>query len=564
MKSVKSFTFNLISVFQVIQNLEYSYYQAKHLNRRPKLNLRFVQYQDLRPMNKINVRARCYSKQRIQLEDQGQPINSFYSVFLPNLLIQLLKRFRMKFSMTLLFMISLFMSNCKKLVQVESPITKVDAETVYSNDANATSVLTGIYIGMNNSFGFATGTSSISVLGGLSADELVTYSGFGDQRLLAYQNRLSSTDNPGVPFWSTLYYYIYTTNSAIKGLTNSKSLTHPVKQQLLGEAKFMRAFCYFYLVNLWQDVPLVLNSDFKTTGVMARTLKTQVYEQIIEDLKEATILLNSNFVSTDLQTTTNERIRPNKWASTALLARVYLYSADYFNAEKQSTAVIDNTNLFDLVTIDNVFLKNSNEAIWQLQPIDPGWNTNEARGFILTDAPSNFQPVSISNQLMNAFEKDDKRLKSWIGSISVNGNTYFYPYKYKVNTQNAPITEYLMVLRLAEQYLIRAESRVQQGNLLGGKSDLDVIRLRAGLKNSVANDKKSLLTAIEKERQIELFSEWGHRWLDLKRTNRVDEVMSSVTPLKGGIWTSGMSLYPIPQSEILLNPALKQNPGYNN
>jgi hypothetical protein len=69
--------------------------------------------------------------------------------------------------------------------------------------------------------------------------------------------------------------------------------------------------------------------------------------------------------------------------------------------------------------------------------------------------------------------------------------------------------------------------------------------------------------AIEQERRIELFSEWGHRWLDLKRTNRVDAVMGVVTPIKGGgTWQSYKQLYPIPQGDIDKSYSLTQNPGY--
>ena len=120
-----------------------------------------------------------------------------------------------------------------------------------------------------------------------------------------------------------------------------------------------------------------------------------------------------------------------------------------------------------------------------------------------------------------------------------------------------------MVFRLGEQYLIRAEARAQQNNLAGAISDIDMIRSRAGL--PLINDtepginKDNLLLAIEHERQIELFSEWGHRWLDLKRTGRAGAVLG---PIKAD-WSSDDELYPIPQSERDKNPFLgEQNPGY--
>jgi hypothetical protein len=114
-------------------------------------------------------------------------------------------------------------------------------------------------------------------------------------------------------------------------------------------------------------------------------------------------------------------------------------------------------------------------------------------------------------------------------------------------------------LRLAEQYLIRGEARAHQNNVQGAQEDLNIIRSRAGLGATTANDESSLLAVIETERQVELFAEWGHRWFDLKRTGRADAVLSLE---KAPNWQSTDRLYPIPFEEIKINPSLTQNPGY--
>jgi hypothetical protein len=134
--------------------------------------------------------------------------------------------------------------------------------------------------------------------------------------------------------------------------------------------------------------------------------------------------------------------------------------------------------------------------------------------------------------------------------VIAGGTTYFFPSKYKAKNTSGSVSEYLMVFRLAEQYLIRAEARVQQNNFGGAQNDLNAIRTRAGLPNTIANDQTSLLAAILKERQVELFTELGHRWLDLKRTENVNAVMSVVTPLKtnGASWQSYQQLYPVKQT----------------
>ena len=203
-------------------------------------------------------------------------------------------------------------------------------------------------------------------------------------------------------------------------------------------------------------------------------------------------------------------------------------------------------------------MANSSEAIWQIQQTnDPSINTNEGNTFILTAAP---YYVSLSNYLLNAFEANDNRQSHWVGSYTDGVTTWFFPYKYKVQASSGPVvTEYSMVFRLAEQYLIRAEARAEQNtNISGALSDLNVIRSRAGLASINTNDKDSLLTLIQHERQVELFSEWGHRWFDLIRTGKADAVLGSEKPN----WKSTAKLFPIPLVEIQENPKITQNPGY--
>jgi hypothetical protein len=131
-----------------------------------------------------------------------------------------------------------------------------------------------------------------------------------------------------------------------------------------------------------------------------------------------------------------------------------------------------------------------------------------------------------------------------------------------VSLINQPVTEYEVVLRLGEVYLIRAEARAQLGEA-NSINDINFIRKRAGLPSYLgATDKSALLTAILHERRLELFTEWGHRWLDLKRTSRIDAIMNIATPQKGGVWTSGAQYYPIVISELQHDPNLVQNPGY--
>ncbi|TWI87780.1 RagB/SusD family nutrient uptake outer membrane protein [Chitinophaga japonensis] len=455
-------------------------------------------------------------------------------------------------------------TSCKKLVEVNPPITSINSENVWSSDATAISVLTGIYTDISRWGILSIGRiTSLSVFPGLSADEFTLFEGSPNQAYNAYFKNSLSTSTGGYEYWSNIYPLIFKCNTAIEGLSSSTSLSPAIRQQLLGEAKFLRAFFYFYLLNLYGDAPLALTSDYTENSTLSRVPKSQLYQQITLDLTDAQNLLADGYISGDGISTTEERVRPNKWAATALLARVFLYTGEYAKAELQATDLINNTSQYGLESLDNVFLKNSKEAIWQLQPVNTGRNTEEGWAFILpSTGPNNSRPLYLSTSLLQNFEVDDQRLASWVNSITVNGNIFHYPYKYKSAVLNDPVTEYSTVLRLAEQYLIRSEARAQLDKIPDSVEDLNLIRTRAGLLGTTANTKETILKEILHEKQVELFSEWGHRWLDLKRTSMIDEIMSTETALKGGVWNTNWQRYPIPPTDIATNPNMVQNEGY--
>jgi hypothetical protein len=471
-------------------------------------------------------------------------------------------------SITAIVIVLLF-TGCQKLVEVDSPFTSINEANVYTNDGSAASVLTGLYTRISQQDNpVGTGITSLPIYAALSADELT----LSDLTLQTYRYYYANDLKNLLPlvilsadYWNTFYTTIFIANSAIEGLGKSTSLTPAVKQQLVGEAKFIRAFCYFYLVNLFGEVPLALSTNWQINGSLKRSAKADIYVQIVNDLKDAQDLLSTDYLKADVLGATTERTRPTKWAATALLSRVYLYAKDWKNAEDQATLIINNKALYDTIPLNAVFVKNSKEAIWQLQPVSSGTQSNTGAGaiFILPGSgPSNATPFYLSKNLTNSFEPGDQRKTNWVNSVTVGTTTYYYPFKYKIGAVNTSPSEYTMVLRLGEQYLIRAEARAQQGNLSDASADLNAIRNRAGLGNTTANNQSFLLTAIQQERRVELFTEWGDRWFNLKRTNTIDAVMSVASPQKGGSWSTNWQWYPIPLSELAANPHLEQNQGY--
>ena len=329
-----------------------------------------------------------------------------------------------------------------------------------------------------------------------------------------------------------------------------------MKTTLEGEALFVRALCHFYLVNLFGDVPMITTTDYRVNATATRMNADVVYDQIVEDLEAARILLPANGAP-------GQRLRPSADAATALLARVHLYLEDYGTAEAEATSII-NQSLYELEDVNDVFLAESEEAIWQLSQVIPSsFPTGDALLFIIDN---DFFLNSLSGELLNDFETGDARSDAWTEPwITEGGDTYYYAHKYKEQyaIDSHDFTETLSVLRLGEQYLIRAEARARQGNLAGAMEDVDMVRARAGLP-LIADEQpgigqEALIDLILREKRIELFCELGHRWLDLKRTGKADEVLDAVKP----DWSSNALLYPLPEAELASNPYLKpQNGGY--
>ena len=450
--------------------------------------------------------------------------------------------------------------SCRKFITIPSPDDQLSAAKVFNNDIAAQAAMASPYFKLSQIGSFAGGShASINIVAGLYSDELISYLSNASEGFDFYYNSLTPLNGIVASTWSNCYNNIYECNRIIEGLSSSENVNAELKKQLTGEALFIRGFCHFYLVNLFGDCPLVITSNYAENASIPRAPTSEVYNQIIEDLLQAKELLVDNYPS-------ENRVRVNKGAATALLSRVYLYIHNYVNAEAQSSEIISKQSQYELMEdLNAVFLKTSKEAIWQLLPLggvrgDKNY-TNEAEIFLLKAQPVFY---SLQNILYEAFEPNDKRRINWIDSVkSTSGlTTWYFPFKYKQNGINGNSSEYSMVLRLAEQFLIRAEARAEQNKLFGpnsAESDINIIRNRAGKLNTIATSKEQLLLAIEKERRLELFAEWGHRFFDLKRWGLLDKALAP--PVKVN-WNSTDALLPIPQSERLINLKLTQNSGY--
>ncbi len=453
----------------------------------------------------------------------------------------------------LMILFSSVFVGCKKFIEIPPPENQLVSKNAFADDRTADATMAGVYSKMN-AFNYQYGNVLSSFLPAFAADEF--YNVLNNTNFNEFKINALTPDNSYVnTFWQSAYSYIYHVNAVIEGIEKSTTLSENTRKQLLGEATFVRAFCYFYLVNQFGDIPLILNTDYKVNTVMPRTEKSLVKESIVTDLINAQSMLSSNYSSA-------ERIRPNKEAATTLLARAYLYLGKWDLAETEATKVIIDTRYSILGNLNHVFLNKSLEAIWQLQSVNKstaGVNTWE--GFLIVPpSPTGRAYYNLYDTFVQSFETGDARLANWTKTYVTGGKTYNFPYKYKIRTAVAPVQEYSMVIRFAEVYLIRAEARAQQNKLDVAIQDLNLIRKRAGLVDlSALLTKEEVLSATFQERRVELFGEWGHRWYDLIRTGKALDVLK---PIKPDIDQDDL-LFPIPLPAMRTNPFLVQNNGYN-
>lgn len=436
------------------------------------------------------------------------------------------------------------LQSCEDFVTISPPTKELSSEGVFTNDATATSAVVALYAYAWD-FGY-----DVAFRTGLSSDELINLSDDVNQQQF-FENDLSPDNFYIDVTWADFYQVILHANSILEGLEKSSGVSVSKKNQLEGEARFMRAFIFFQLYNLFGEVPLVTTSDYQKNATSSRSSAEDIKSLIIEDLKESEKLLSDDYV-------TVERVRVNRSAANALLARVYLYFNQWNLAEEEANKVINNSALYTLNTdLNSIYSLNNSEAILQFYPAQDFINTYEGFYFV-PYIIGEFHPVSntvLSPELINSFEPEDLRLLNWIGQYQLEGETYYFSFKAKIFTDENKY-EYPTILRLSEQYLIRAEAKVHSENLAGALEDINVIRERAGLTKIIAGDQATILAAIEKERRVELFAE-GHRWFDLKRTNRINDILGVKKS-----WVETDALYPIPEYELLNNPFLTQNAGY--
>jgi len=471
-----------------------------------------------------------------------------------------IKKINIVFAVLAIACISNLFVGCKDFVEIDAPQGELSSDNVFMSEETTESALIGLYQLLGYSYNGTFTEARIEQYTGISGDEITSnhrntdVGAIGDNNI-EIDNLIVFSD-----LWTDSYNKLILVNPIIEGLRDNNELSEDFRNQVLGEALFFRAFFHFHLVNIFGDIPYANTSFIAELNTLSRMPVAEVYQNMIIDLKEAQSLMADNYDHAD-----GKRNRVNKSAATALLARAYLYTEDWANAEIEATKVIENPEYILEPNLDDVFLKTTRESILQISINESRNQNGYAQTFVIGRFGSPFgggswSAYELSDELFNAFEPGDDRFDHWVGIEDNSRGIFHYAHKYKKNSffnRDAPVEE-LVFLRFAELFLIRAEARAHLDDVSGAQEDLNTIRNRASLGNTPANDKESLLVAVAQERRVELMVEGGHRWYDLKRTGKVDEVVAPLKPM----WESTDALFPIPIQEILNNSNLVQNPGY--
>lgn len=443
---------------------------------------------------------------------------------------------------------------CKSNIDL-SPISQIDASTGFTTKSDMNAAMNGCYNSLlsNNSYGL-----NYYLGADLTADNLSDVGTFQD--LKEFENKIISTNNAtATNYWINAYSGINRLNNVIASAPKAAANDKAVNADLYSaEARCLRAFQYFNLLRFFGGsetgynkpsglgVPLVLKPTLALadTASTPRSPEADCWKAIIDDL-----IFASKNMPAKSGTTSSNTGRINGNIANALLARAYLYTSDWANAEATADNIIKNGgySLLASASYANIFAsKNTVESIWELQ--FDSQTSNSIAFYYFTGVLGGRNEVSSTTSLKAAHETGDVRLPVNY-TVAASGIPAAKTLKYT----HVDGTDNVIEIRLAEMYLIRAEARAQQGKLVDALADVNVIRARAGLTPSIAATTADLLLAIEKERRLE-FAHEGHRWFDLRRYNRTSVV---------GITQGFRNLWPIPDREVTTSGGIiAQNPGY--
>jgi hypothetical protein len=464
-----------------------------------------------------------------------------------------------------LLSMSVALTSCDKILETQ-PKESVDLEGATKSPDAIKATLTAIYNGMQGSGYY--GRDFVVIPEVIADNGEITVS--NSNRFVAQAN---NTPGSHVGIFGTAYINIFRANFVLK-YVDGTTATDADKAKLKGAAYFLRALHYFDLVksyarnpaflanNFDLGVPIVTDAVIDATKIEypSRAKVTEVYTQIVSDLKQAITLLDNSEAPK----------KASKGAAQALLSRVSLYAGNWDDAEKYATDALGSgvgTFAPDSATYVTKWGNGYPEMMFGLN-----YEASESLSFdcmqsIFYRYPApNSNPVTYTGygditarlELRNDYYPNDLRRKSLIATQVKGTQTVYYTLKYP-NGKGTFGADDIQILRLSEMYLNRAEARARKASpdVTGALADLNKIHQRAGLTALAGLTGQDLVDAIWKERRLELAFE-GQRLWDVLRTGK--GLVKGTTTIN---YDDYKLVAPIPQTEIDTNPKLKpQNPGY--
>lgn len=500
-----------------------------------------------------------------------------------------------KTSITIILLITIF-SSCSDFLDIK-PKTTLASANFYKTQADFEQAVTGTYAPLQTLYSQDWQLTemrsdntyfiyNIGNRGGKPTEDLATFT-------VATNNATVITQ------WTNDYLIIARANEVLATIDGA-TFTQSIKDNLKGQALFLRAFAYFDLVRKFGGVPLFLTPPTSYAETFkSRSTSTEIYDQVIADAKAAAALL-PNKAGTTIG-------RPSSGAANTLLADAYMMLGKWAEAE---TALLTVTSMgYSLLSnYGDIFKptnKGNSEIIFDIGYVagtsQPLFNAVPYTFLPATPNPSVITGVSPANangggsmniptpELIAAYESQitDTRFAASIGFFTGAGalvgiptytdqpyvKKYLYPHAvYGQTDVNWPVYRY------AEVLLMLAECLNEQ-NKTGALGYLNQVRTRAGLANKASATQSALRDDILQERRVEFAFE-NKRWFDLIRAGKAVSVMNAfgtnvkanpqnyyyvtgnIPPPNSFNVTTDLLLYPIPVTEIVINSELKQNPGY--
>lgn len=450
---------------------------------------------------------------------------------------------------------SLAMVACDQELEL-APEDILDKEVSFSNETTTRGVLTGVYSTAQQD-DVLNGTPQL--MGEWQSDNVDFVGSFPTFNQIKLYTTLS--DNTSIAgIWDDSYETIGGANLVIENtpLVDDPNFTEEERNEVIAEAKFLRALVYFNISNLFSQ-PLQVGGG----STLAVPLVTEPFEGEVTYPERASLAAVQGQIETDLLEaipflTDGDNSRASAGAAKALLARLYLYQEKWAEAADYANQVIQDPN-YVLASDYSFYDTFSSEFVFTLvNTAADGQDSGEGFSGLTNPTPAGRGDAPFSDNLIAAFEEEVGDLRyAELVQTGTDALGTVRPFSAKFpeainNSDNAP------VIRITEMYLTRAEANFRGGTTIGAAplSDINTLRTRAGLTPLVTLDLDQILN----ERRKELCFE-GHRRMDLLRNNlnlRRPGMANEAESAPG----QPKTIFPIPALQRDLNTNMEQNPGY--